>query len=122
MIGNYLAAPAVKTWTEDFIDEDTGEIVSIERHEVIFQKGTKIDADLAARIQFCIESGEIEDVEVSNQCRQAVERNLNGLYPWKVRAHIDSKNNSGVFGLCFEFSPEYTKRWAYVKDLIPGKV
>lgn len=96
MIGNYLAAPAVKTWTEDFIDEDTGEIVSIERHEVIFQKGTKIDADLAARIQFCIESGEIEDVEVSNQCRQAVERNLNGLYPWKVRAHIDSKNYSFI--------------------------
>lgn len=31
------------------------------------------------------------------------------------------ENNSGLFGLCFEFSPENTKRWAYVKDLIPGK-
>lgn len=96
MIGNYLSASAVKTWKEDFIDEDTGEIVSIERHEVIFPKGTKIDADLAARIQFCIESGEIEDVEVSNQCRQAVEQNLNDLYPWKVRARIDSKNYSFI--------------------------
>lgn len=31
------------------------------------------------------------------------------------------EENSGVFSLCFEFSPENTKRWAYVKDLIPGK-
>lgn len=31
------------------------------------------------------------------------------------------EENSGVFGLCFEFSPENTKRWAYVRDLIPGK-
>ena len=34
MIGNYLAAPDVKTWTEDFLDEDTGEVVSIERNEM----------------------------------------------------------------------------------------
>lgn len=96
MIGNYLAAPAVKTWTEDFLDEDTGEVVSIERHEVIFQRGVKIDTELAARIQFCIESGELEDVEVSNQCRQAVERDLNSMAAWKVRARIDSKNYSFI--------------------------
>lgn len=96
MIGNYLAAPAVKTWTEDFLDEDTGEVVSIERNEIIFQRGVKIDTELAARIQFCIESGELEDVEVSNQCRQAVERDLNSMAAWKVRARIDSKNYSFV--------------------------
>lgn len=96
MIGNYLAAPAVKTWTEDFLDEDTGEVVSIKRNEIIFQRGVKIDTELAARIQLCIESGELEDVEVSNQCRQAVERDLNSMDAWKVRARIDSKNYSFV--------------------------
>ena len=34
-VGRKLAARVLKTWTEDFVDEDTGEVVSIERNEVI---------------------------------------------------------------------------------------
>ena len=36
VLGRKLAARVLKTWFEDFVDEDTGEVVSIERNEIIF--------------------------------------------------------------------------------------
>jgi DNA-directed RNA polymerase subunit beta len=39
-VGRKLAARVLKTWVEDFVDEDTGEVVSIERNEVIFDRET----------------------------------------------------------------------------------
>ena len=44
-IGRKLAARVLKTWVEDFVDEDTGEVVSIERNEVIFDRETVIEKD-----------------------------------------------------------------------------
>jgi DNA-directed RNA polymerase subunit beta len=38
VVGRKLAARVLRTWTEDFVDEDTGEVVSIERHEVILER------------------------------------------------------------------------------------
>ncbi len=37
-IGRRLAARVLKTWTEDFVDEDTGEVVSIDRNEVLLER------------------------------------------------------------------------------------
>ncbi|GBL36160.1 DNA-directed RNA polymerase subunit beta [Filimonas sp.] len=37
-IGKRLAARVLRSWTEDFVDEDTGEVVSIERNEVILDR------------------------------------------------------------------------------------
>ena len=45
IIGRKLAARVLKTWIEDFVDEDTGEVVSIERNEVIIDRETIIDKD-----------------------------------------------------------------------------
>ncbi|PKP03071.1 MAG: DNA-directed RNA polymerase subunit beta [Bacteroidetes bacterium HGW-Bacteroidetes-6] len=42
-VGRRLAARVVKTWVEDFVDEDTGEVVSIERTEVILERETIIE-------------------------------------------------------------------------------
>ena len=42
-VGRKLAARVLKTWVEDFVDEDTGEVVSIERNEVIFDRETIIE-------------------------------------------------------------------------------
>src|SRR5204862_4899866 len=39
-VGRKLAARVLKTWVEDFVDEDTGEVVSIERNEVIIERET----------------------------------------------------------------------------------
>ncbi len=42
-IGRKLAARVLKSWIEDFVDEDTGEVVSIERNEVILERDTVLD-------------------------------------------------------------------------------
>ncbi|MFA5046413.1 MAG: DNA-directed RNA polymerase subunit beta, partial [Paludibacter sp.] len=43
-IGQKLAARVLKTWVEDFVDEDTGEVVTIERNEVIIDRETILEA------------------------------------------------------------------------------
>ncbi len=45
LIGRKLAARVVRAWIEDFVDEDTGEVVSIERTEVIIDRETVLDND-----------------------------------------------------------------------------
>jgi len=52
--GRRLAARVLKTWIEDFVDEDTGEVVSIERNEVIIDRETVLDKDHVEQI---LESG-----------------------------------------------------------------
>ena len=44
-IGRRLAARVLNTWHEDFVDEDTGEVVSIERNEIILDRDTLLDED-----------------------------------------------------------------------------
>ncbi|NDK56140.1 DNA-directed RNA polymerase subunit beta [Pontibacter fetidus] len=44
-VGRKLAARVLKTWTEDFVDEDTGEVVSIDRNEVLLERDSEITAD-----------------------------------------------------------------------------
>lgn len=64
MLDKYLPKNVLKTWKEDFIDEDTKEIVTIERNEVIVQRGL-ITQEKLQEIMFAIQAGDIEDVEVS---------------------------------------------------------
>ena len=54
VLGRKLAARVLKTWFEDFVDEDTGEVVSIERNEIIFDRDTIIEKEYIDEI---IESG-----------------------------------------------------------------
>ena len=44
-VGRKLAARVLNTWHEDFVDEDTGEVVSIERNEIILDRDTILDKD-----------------------------------------------------------------------------
>jgi len=44
-IGRKLAARVLKTWVEDFVDEDTGEVVSIPRNEIILERETILEDD-----------------------------------------------------------------------------
>ena len=52
-IGRKLAARVLKTWHEDFVDEDTGEVVSIERNEIILDRDTILDKDNVEEIIDC---------------------------------------------------------------------
>lgn len=45
MVGRKLAARVLRSWIEDFVDEDTGEVVSIERNEVIIDRETVIESE-----------------------------------------------------------------------------
>ncbi|TAJ14949.1 DNA-directed RNA polymerase subunit beta [Marinilabiliaceae bacterium JC017] len=54
VVGRKLAARVLKTWIEDFVDEDTGEVVSIERNEVIIDRETVLEED---HIEEIIDSG-----------------------------------------------------------------
>jgi DNA-directed RNA polymerase subunit beta len=45
-----LAARVLKTWHEDFVDEDTGEVISIERNEIIIDRDTILEKEHAALI------------------------------------------------------------------------
>ncbi len=53
-VGCTLAARVLKTWTEDFVDEDTGEVVSIERNEVVLDRETELTED---NIEIILSSG-----------------------------------------------------------------
>ncbi len=53
-IGRRLAARVVRSWVEDFVDEDTGEVVSIERTEVIIDRETELES---VHIEQIMESG-----------------------------------------------------------------
>jgi len=44
-IGRKLAARVLKKWVEDFVDEDTGEVVSIDRNEIILERETVLEDD-----------------------------------------------------------------------------
>ena len=54
ILGRKLAARVLNTWYEDFVDEDTGEVVSIERNEIVLDRDTIIDKE---NIEEILESG-----------------------------------------------------------------
>lgn len=91
MLNMYLAKRVLKTWEESFIDEDTGETVTIERNEILFDRGTLIDQDTLAKIRFSMEADDIKEVEVSNQNRLAFENENKFLYPYLAQAQISDK-------------------------------
>ena len=45
VLGRKLAARVLKTWHEDFVDEDTGEVISIERNEIIIDRDTILEKE-----------------------------------------------------------------------------
>ena len=53
-LGRKLAGNVMKSWNEDFVDEDTGEVVSIERNEVVVERETEITDE---NLDVILESG-----------------------------------------------------------------
>ncbi len=54
VLGRTLAARVLNTWYEDFVDEDTGEVVSIERNEIVLDRDTVLEKE---HIEEIIETG-----------------------------------------------------------------
>lgn len=54
VVGRRLAARVVRKWIEDFVDEDTGEVVSIERTDVLIEREVELDKD---HIELIVDAG-----------------------------------------------------------------
>ncbi|WP_046746303.1 DNA-directed RNA polymerase subunit beta [Kordia zhangzhouensis] len=54
VLGRKLAARVLNTWHEDFVDEDTGEVVSIERNEIVLDRDTVLEKE---HIEEIVEAG-----------------------------------------------------------------
>ena len=61
--GRKLAARVLKSWTEDFVDEDTGEVVSIERNETVIERESEIDDE---KIDIILDTG-VESILVHQE-------------------------------------------------------
>lgn len=92
MLGMYTAKRVLRTWTEDFIDEDTGEIVTIERNDMIMERGVLLTPEQVSELSFYLQSGDIKEVEITNQCRNGVEYLGGGFTPWMATVKVNGKN------------------------------
>lgn len=92
MLQMFLAKDLRRGWKENFVDKDTAEVVTIERSELIANKGQLIEGDLLSRIMFHMQAGEVTEVEVSNQRREGHLQLNTHAFPWEVVAGIGDKS------------------------------
>lgn len=79
--GKFLAKRLLRSWNEDYVDEDSGEVVTIKRNEIIFDKGELIDDQVLSQINFFLTSGDIEKVKVSEiQRTGTASKSINTVY------------------------------------------
>ncbi len=71
-VGRKLAARVLNSWVEDFVDEDTGEVVSIERNTVVVDRGSEITEDV---IDAIMESG-VKTIRVEKENVNAVDYSI----------------------------------------------
>lgn len=68
----YTAERVVRKWFEDFVDEDTAEVISVERKEIVLDRGVLLDDITLQTIHFHLSNGDIQEVTVSDQKRDAM--------------------------------------------------
>ena len=91
MLNKYLVHNLFRKWTENFMDQDTGEVVSIEKNELILEAGTYLGKEECSNINFYMQEGSITEVEVSNQKRMAFENDRDALVPYIAQVMLDKK-------------------------------
>lgn len=97
MFGKYLVENLKRKWKEKFLDKDTGEVIEVERTEFVLERGTYLQADQLAVIQFHMQAGDIDgELKVSDQKRLAVFSTGWGLVPWCVTCRISEKNHNFI--------------------------
>lgn len=90
-IGHYLAKRVARTWTEDFIDEDTKKTVTIDRCEVFLERGKIITDELANGLK----KDGVNEVEISDgPFRAEEETDFNSLAHVKVTVRSSNNENA----------------------------
>ena len=72
MKGRFTASRVFRSWDEDFVDEDTGDVVSVPRNEIILDRGVLLTADNISKIMFHLQADDIDHIEVSDQQREGI--------------------------------------------------
>ena len=93
MLGKYLVKPLNRSWFESFINDDTGEIFEVERFEPVLQRGTYLDGEQIAIINFHLQAGDITEVTVSDQRRIGKFATGFGVHPWCVTVLLNKKHS-----------------------------
>jgi hypothetical protein len=84
--GWHLLQNESKTWMEDFMDEETGDVVSAERNEVILNKGCKLtEIDISTLKENCITNVRVSNIPLKGNKQEHM--NL-----WETSLKIRSKN------------------------------
>lgn len=65
----YAASKIVRTYSEDFINEDTGETVTVDRNELLYSKGDHICPDDFSALLFHFQTEDLKEVSLSDQYR-----------------------------------------------------
>lgn len=91
MVGFYAADNVYRKWTEQWCDEETQEVVDIERTEFLFGRGILFNESNTDSVEFYIQSHEIDGIWVTNQKRLARPNQHGYLTPYKVKAIIGAK-------------------------------
>lgn len=115
MEGSVLAQDAKRTWKEDFVDEDSGEIVTVDRCEVVMSRGRILTKEDVAQIMFYIQSGDIKDVLISNQLRTGVESNYSHKYVVSIKFCINDKlvlyiMGATSAGMAYQIAADYSEQ------------
>lgn len=86
MLGKYMTGRILRTWTEDFVDEDTGDLVPIERSEVVMEyKDEPLNRYDISQLTFYLQSGEIKGVDVADIPIHILKRvKPRNVYPFSV--------------------------------------
>ena len=77
-IGGKLAARVLNTWNEDFVDEDTGEVSSIERNQIVVEREEELTPEI---IDIILEAAEGEGSMILTE-EVPVQKNENGEIVW----------------------------------------
>ena len=94
MVGKYITQRVYRTYIQELIDKDSGKVESIERHEILFDRGKLITPDVLEEIKFWINEGSIKGIEVSNQKRLSFTQENTYMFPYRTMAKIDGKKHS----------------------------
>lgn len=94
MKGKYTGSRVLRSWNEDFVDEDTGDVVSVERNEIVMDRGVLLNSENLAIINFHISAGDIQDIEVTDQQREGIFNEDWQTSIWIVTAVIHDKKKN----------------------------
>lgn len=87
----YTAKPVLEVLAEDFVDEESGEIQTIERTSIVFERGKLLTSDDFSELIFHLQCGNVKEIWLSNQQRRAMLVGGRRFGLWTVKVEGERK-------------------------------